>query len=517
MAVANGFGKVVMNGSVFMYDTGDTVNSYIGEPTVNLLPSPELNGYPTYGNYWYTYNTNQYCGNNGCGAYWDIPAIASVSNNIVTTVSDHQIRSFDVINPQTTGGGVTAGTNYLAKKISNTQFSLHEYNGSQDGSQGYVNTLTGGFKVHDSYWFDQRVSVNASSFPTKWWGAPHLPNSALVKEIIPGGFTGVNGKQTDCIRLHWFRSDATDGMAYGPDAPFTPNQDVTISFWMRAVDLNAVGQSVYVENYTYNTVSPTDRGAYKTIGPIGVWQKYSNTWNSPNSTAITYFFPSAGNMTVDIANIQIEQKSHSTPFVAGTRSSTQGLLPIAGNSTINLSNVSFDSNAQMTFDGTDDYISLPTDIIPTNQITIEFICTNTNLGANNSIIAGGAGGNQDLSIHLPWGDGNVYWDCGRPFNRIYKATTLAERSGVHHWVFTKNPSTGVMNIYLDGNLWQTGTGLTSTMPSLSSVSLGRYDNGGFASYYFPGTIPIAKIYNRELTPFEVKQNYNKYKTRFNLP
>jgi hypothetical protein len=36
MAVANGFGKTVTSGSVFMYDTGDTINSYIGEPTTNM-------------------------------------------------------------------------------------------------------------------------------------------------------------------------------------------------------------------------------------------------------------------------------------------------------------------------------------------------------------------------------------------------------------------------------------------------------------------------------------------------
>lgn len=35
MAVANGYGKVVTSGSVFMYDTGDTFNSYKGEPTFN--------------------------------------------------------------------------------------------------------------------------------------------------------------------------------------------------------------------------------------------------------------------------------------------------------------------------------------------------------------------------------------------------------------------------------------------------------------------------------------------------
>ena len=199
-----------------------------------------------------------------------------------------------------------------------------------------------------------------------------------------------------------------------------------------------------------------------------------------------------------------------------TRSATQGLLPIVGNSTIDLSNMSYDSNAQMTFDGTDDVIPLSPSIIPSNEITVEFICTNTNPGANTSIIAGGAG-QQDFNIHLPWGDTNVYWDFGRPFNRIYKATTLAERTGVHHWVFTKNPSTGIMNIYLDGALWHTGTGLTSTTPSLTQVSLGAYNSGGGPGLYYTGTIPIAKIYTREISPSEVTQNYNKYKTRFNLP
>ena len=257
----------------------------------------------------------------------------------------------------------------------------------------------------------------------------------------------------------------------------------------------------------------------------GVWQTISvttgPTTSGGNLRMLLYPGGCGGRLAssgyILYKNPQVELLPHKTPFTQTSRSVSGSLLPLVGNATINLSSVSFDSNAQLIFDGTDDFISLPPSIIPTNQITIEFVCTNNSPGSNNSIIAVGAGGNQDLSIHLPWGDGGVYWDCGRPFNRIAKATTLAERTGVHHWVFTKNPSTGVMNIYLDGNLWHTGTDLTSTMPSLSSVSLGRYDNGGFTGFYYNGTIPVAKIYNREISASEVKQNYNKYKTRFNLP
>ena len=44
MAVRQGFGKVVTDGLVFAYDTGDTVNSYKGEPTTNLVGNPTFIG-----------------------------------------------------------------------------------------------------------------------------------------------------------------------------------------------------------------------------------------------------------------------------------------------------------------------------------------------------------------------------------------------------------------------------------------------------------------------------------------
>lgn len=202
MPTAGGPNTLGENNLVFAYDTGDVSNSYLGEPTANLIPSPGLNALPTFGNSWGTYNTNQYCGNNGCGVYWDLATVSGISSNIVTTSTAHGLRTFDVINPETTGGGVTSGTQYFVRAISSTQFTLHAYNGSQDGSQGYISLATGAFKVHDSIALDQRISINASGFPTKWFGNPHQPNSGLVKEIISNGYRNpYTGKFTDCIRL----------------------------------------------------------------------------------------------------------------------------------------------------------------------------------------------------------------------------------------------------------------------------------------------------------------------------
>ena len=47
-----------------------------------------------------------------------------------------------------------------------------------------------------------------------------------------------------------------------------------------------------------------------------------------------------------------------------------------------------------------------------------------------------------------------------------------------------------------------------------NVQLGRYGTG--SPYIYQGLINSLRIYNRALTAQEVKQNYQQYKTRFNL-
>lgn len=522
MAVAQGYGKTVTSGSVFAYDTGDTRNSYIGEPTTNLIPSPTVNALPTTGNSWGTYNTNQYCGNNGCGNYWDLATVSSVSSNIVTTSTGHGLRTFDVINPQTTGGGVTAGTQYFVKVISSTQFSLHAYNGSQDGSQGYINTATGKFKVHDSIWLDQKVSINSSSFPTRWFGNPHQPNSGLVKEIITNGYDVNPNKKTDCIRLHVPRTAGVDGMAYGADAGVTIGQPVTTSFWLRAVNANAVGRSIYFQNYNYGGVGGANSfGFNSTLGPVGEWQRFSMTFTPTHNTLISYWFPPGDYIyDFDLANIQIEQKDHVTPFVAGTRSATQGLLPLVGNSSLDLSGTSFNSNAQIAFDGTDDYITIGNFTNkPTTAITCEAIIKPTKPSVGTGTHRGGAissGNSMYLGIIDSTDGGNTFsmhWANQTNSSRVYNWNGQIPNNQYSHLVGTYDGATA--RAYLNGvEIWSTSQ--SGTIPD-ATYYIATY--GGTivdGTHNFNGEIPVAKIYNRALSAGEVRQNYLHYKTRFNL-
>ena len=506
MGSSSGPRGVAKDAVLFHYDTGETFFSFKGEPTDNLIPSPGINALPATGNGWATYNTNQYCGNNGCAVYWDIPAIASVSSNIVTTVSAHPIRSFDVINPQTTGGGVTGGTHYLAKKISDTQFSLHQWNDSQDGSQGYINTATGGFKVHDSYWLDQRISVNASSFPTKWWGSPHLPNSGIVKEIIPGGFTVRGNTKTDCIRLHWFRPDGvTDGMAYGPDASVTIGQPVTTSFYLRAASSNAVGQYIAFQHYNYQGPAGAS-GFYLTAytGALGEWVKCSFTFTPTHNALISYWFPSTGNMKIDLANIQVEQKNHATQFIAGSRTATQGLVDLTGTKTVDLSSVSFDASADMEFDGTDDVV-LVTGGFPSNlpEYTIEYVAR-LDVGSRMPIAT------RNNAAFYRYGDNSWYYTHSTGAAEFYHPG--GSITGWGHWVITYDGSN--VKVYRNGT-YLGAQAASGTADFSQGFRIGNWTGG--AGYAWDGKIPVVKIYSRAISAADVTLQYNNYRTRFPLP
>ena len=508
--------NLVKTGLVFGYDIGNH-RYYPGEPTTNLLPSASTNAIPKTGNAWGTYNTNQYNG----AAYFSIGTISSVSNNIVTTAGTHPLRSFDVVTPQTTGGGVTAGVNYLIKKLSSTTFSIHSYNGSQDGSQGYTNPSTGMFKVYDDYANDTRVSINSSSFPNMWWGPPHLPNSGLVKEVITNGFTNpLNSFTSDCLRQHVHRSDGVaDHMAYGVDASFTPNSPVYASFWAKSVDENAVGKSINFYHYTYGVQSATDYSTSAVLGPVGAWKRYGYTFTSPNNTAISYWFNPSGPYKYDIANIQFEQKNHPTTFTTSSRSNTTSLLDKKRTSTLNVSNMSFDSNGNLIFDGTNDSIVVSDAShlrFSDGKFSVEAVLNISSISSKQRIVSKGSSGwsrgwhiaARPTQWELELSDG-----VSSPGNSFLINTTTTV--GINHivWVFSATTA----KLYVNGvqlGSTQTITESLDFATGTSNLGIGAFESGG---EYLNGYIHNVRIYNRDITALEIDQNYKAYKRRFSLP
>ncbi|MFP5471294.1 MAG: LamG-like jellyroll fold domain-containing protein [Bacteroidia bacterium] len=109
-----------------------------------------------------------------------------------------------------------------------------------------------------------------------------------------------------------------------------------------------------------------------------------------------------------------------------------------------------------------------------------------------------ASGNRQVNVHLPWSNSRVYWDCGNDgsgYDRIDNAANTSDFEGQwNHWTFVKNASTGEMKIYLNGNLWHSGTGKSKTI-DIQSFSLGHSDGG---NGIYNGYVDEFSIWNKAL-------------------
>ena len=234
-----------------------------------------------------------------------------------------------------------------------------------------------------------------------------------------------------------------------------------------------------------------------------------------------------GNETeVYIDNVQIELKSHATPFVNGTRSSTQSLIDLKRTADIDISTVSFDSTGQPTFDGTDDKIVIA-DQTSIDEYTYETVVKINNsdssysgFGSNyKSDASGYSGVGNGWVLRLdPSGNFQVYTKNNSTtlINPINISGFRASNSNKYiHLVYTYED--GSNKIYLNGVLQQTGTGLSGETASDSTLIIGAYSWGiPSQTYYLNGHQPVAKLYSTAFSAEEVKQNYNAYKNRFGI-
>ncbi len=114
-----------------------------------------------------------------------------------------------------------------------------------------------------------------------------------------------------------------------------------------------------------------------------------------------------------------------------------------------------------------------------------------------------------LNVHLPWDNGNIYWDAGNAggFDRIELAAQTAQYEGQwNHWAFTKNVATGSMKIYLNGILFHSGTGMTRPMTGITNFKIG---SGGDGNLNYDGYIDEFSFWNKELDAATIMEWMNK--------
>jgi len=119
-----------------------------------------------------------------------------------------------------------------------------------------------------------------------------------------------------------------------------------------------------------------------------------------------------------------------------------------------------------------------------------------------------ADGNRVLNVHLPWSDSKVYWDAGWEdggYDRISRQATAPDFKGKwNHWAFTKNTTTGIMRIYLNGEFFMIGGSKNNPMTGINKFHLGSMANIGSTDRFYDGKIDEFRIWKKELSEETIK-------------
>jgi hypothetical protein len=399
MAVQHGYGKVAgADALVFAYDTGDTRNSYKGEPTTNLISSDGL----------------------------DMSTLGSYTLLTRSRVADNSSPSGYACEMEIQDGATINGASRI-----------------QFGNATSIPTSGNVF-----------VSVYA-----KFQGGP-------ISNIVPRVYTGYN----------WYDMAPLDGG----------------SIYLTS-EYRRFG--VYVQVGT-NSGGPNP-GFSMTHNNSNRQTAQKTRWHSP----------------------QVELKLHVTPFTSGSRLSTQGLLDLTRNRSIELASVSFNTNAQLEFDGSDDLITFGSAAdIREKSYTVEAVFNRYSTNRTDGIIG-------DLQYHwfsLYVNSSNQLYFFHRRNNPYTDngaiSTTGLVGTGYYHAVGVFDITAG-MRVYLNGNLVASNSNTTAfDLSGRGPQYIGQHRGGAPGSpAVMSGQIPVLKIYlNKALTANEVRNNYNHYKTRFNI-
>ena len=294
--------------------------------------------------------------------------------------------------------------------------------------------------------------------------------------------------------------------------PTSTNQH-TMSVWIRSLSGDCDCFLGIFRN------SPWSLPGHTVVSVTSEWQRFSFTMTPPDTTTHVAYIGShdaaaqKGN-TLELWGAMIEENSHKTPFTAGTRSATEGLLDLTGTTSIDLSNVSFDSDAMFQLDGTDDRIIFPPGSLPTigtNDFTLEFVCKNTRTDRYNHFFS--VLDQYHISFKSYNGDGLLY---------VYRTSQLSTTSSIPAYIPSRNDYYHIvakrqgdnMQIYINGESQGLKTGWGDV--SIDNNLYNSYIGWGAGTEYSGGHYAIAKIYNKALTDAEVSANFNNYKTRFNI-
>lgn len=296
---------------------------------------------------------------------------------------------------------------------------------------------------------------------------------------------------------------------------------VTVSWYVKGVG-GTIGKSVRIWAYNNSTDGAVSTGQ-DGLGPLtSEFQRFSYTYTWTKATAsnaglTTYIRVDFGTGdTFIVSNPQIELGSVVSPFVSGTRSSTQSLLDLTSKNTLTVNNLAYSSDGTFSFNGTNSYIDAgnATDLQQSQTFSAEAWVRITDLTNSSEIFSKGDG--LSGAVNLGWAlsyysvTNTLYFDTYSTTTRY--SSVIAHENSTNWFNIAITFDSGVKKMYVNGVLKR-----TDNVPhTIDNTNYNLTVSEGFTWQSFIGYVPALRYYKRVLSDSEVKQNFNATRGRYGV-
>jgi hypothetical protein len=211
-----------------------------------------------------------------------------------------------------------------------------------------------------------------------------------------------------------------------------------------------------------------------------------------------------------LADVQLEAKSTATMYTSGTRSATQSILDLTGRNTITVQSLTYSDSSNFSFNGSNNYLTAVS-AGTYSSYSIELWVKMNSLSGEQRLFSTPGGGTftvrwtgSDFDFHYNPSDGS-------PPSTVTSSSGLTfSTANYYHLVATNSPTNGA-RFYVNGVL--TGTGERAIDLSSSPWYFGVDRT---LTLWANCVLPAAKVYSKELSSNEVRQNFNALRGRYGI-
>jgi hypothetical protein len=168
------------------------------------------------------------------------------------------------------------------------------------------------------------------------------------------------------------------------------------------------------------------------------------------------------------------------------------------------------ATSSISFDGTNDYIDCGYSSLINNvtQMTIECWYKSASINVEGMLFSTYTNSPSNLGYHFEIFQSKIMLQVWPSGSYTQSSTTLSNNTW-YQLIVTYN--SGTITYYVNGV--SAGSASYTFNPSTANLFLGKWPTN---SYYLNGQLANVRFYNRALSAYEVKQNFDFYRTRYNI-